>query len=268
MNHTIHYHGHLVRFSDTGSGDALVLLHGFLESLEIWNDFIAKLSSSFRVICIDLPGHGGSKCIGEEHSMDMMADVVKNILDGLSIRKAVIAGHSMGGYVAVNFAHRYPETLSGLLLFHSHASADSEETARNRDRTIRAVEGDHIEFTRAMIPQLFAEENIPVFKHRIVELQKRASGMTKEGIIAALRGMKNRPDRTGTLRKSKVPVGFIIGKKDPRIPLDMIMNQVTLPRHSEMLLLDDTGHMGFIESPDITLKFLHHFATVSSRQPQ
>src|ERR1044071_7202110 len=112
--------GAKVRYADTGKGRVVVLLHGFLESLEVWfgNGFAQELAQHFRVIAIDLPGHGKSDCVGYVHRMERMADVVKGVMDELGLRRYAMVGHSMGGYVALAFAERYKENLCGLCLFH------------------------------------------------------------------------------------------------------------------------------------------------------
>ena len=116
-----------IYFDDIGEGNVIVLLHGFLESTEIWKDFAKKLSKNFRVISIDLPGHGKSEIIDEVHSMDLMAKEVRNILEISGINKCVMVGHSMGGYTAIAFAKKFRRFLKGLILFHSHVEADNEK---------------------------------------------------------------------------------------------------------------------------------------------
>src|ERR1035437_2147572 len=110
-----------VRYSDKGKGRVIVLLHGFLESLEIWEELSAKLSKRFRVIAIDLPGHGQTPVIGYIHSMELMAECVKAVMDSLDLRKYVVVGHSMGGYAALAFAELFPQRVAGLCIFHSTA---------------------------------------------------------------------------------------------------------------------------------------------------
>ncbi|HOX77830.1 MAG TPA: alpha/beta hydrolase [Bacteroidales bacterium] len=250
----------MLHFRVTGNGPAIVLLHGFLESSEIWKNFARRLSKSFRVILIDLPGHGASGCIGGEHTMDAMAEAVHFVLINLGIKKCVMAGHSMGGYVTLAFAEKYPRMLKGLALFHSHAAADSPETAANRERTIALVEKDRLGFIKNFVPDLFDPANLKEFSRDIIHLKSITENTTKEGVIAAIRGMKNRPDRQHVLMNSRVPVLFIIGKNDARIPLSIIIPQTLLPAHSETLLLDHVGHMGFIEASAKTFDALQGFA--------
>lgn len=251
----------MLHFRVTGNGPSVVLLHGFLESSEIWKNFTRKLSKSFRVVLIDLPGHGASGCFGDEHSMDSMAEAVHLVLKSLGINKCMMAGHSMGGYVTLAFAEKYPKMLKGFILFHSHAAADSPETAANRDRTIALVEKDRLGFIKNFVPGLFDPANLKRFSREIALLKSLTEKTPKEGIIAAIRGMKNRPDRQHVLVNSRVPVLFIIGKNDSRIPLSTIIPQTLLPAHSETILLDNVGHMGFIESSRKTFEALQGFAS-------
>src|SRR5690606_4982303 len=122
-----------------GTGNPLVLLHGFLESSKIWEPFIPGLSVKRQVICIDLPGHGRSGLLGEVHSMELMADVVKAVLDHLEINSATLLGHSMGGYVSLAFCEKFPNSAAGVVLMNSTPQEDSAEKKLNRDRSVSVV---------------------------------------------------------------------------------------------------------------------------------
>jgi len=256
----IEFRGKKVSFESSGQGPAVVLLHGFLENRTIWKNFARRLSTSFRVITIDLPGFGESDHFADNLSIDDMAETVHAVLKSVKVNSCVMAGHSMGGYVTLAFAEKYPRMLRGFVLFHSHAGADSPEAAENRERTIAVVEKDHHGFIKNFIPGLFDPANVKKFSREIAELGQMADKTPKEGIIAALRGMKIRPDRQHVLMNAKVPVLFIIGKNDSRVPLEVIMPQALLPAHSEVLLLDHTGHMGFIEAKEKTFSCIKSFA--------
>ncbi len=248
-----------IHYQKEGSGQTIVLLHGFLECLDIWKYFTKKLSDEFKVISIDLPGFGLSDNFSETHTMEFMADAVKAVLDYEKIKTCVIAGHSMGGYVTLAFAEKYPKVLNGFCLFNSQAAADSEEAKINRDRVIKRIQKNSIDFINEFIPDLFAESNKAIFTDQIKELKIDASKTSKEGIIAALLGMKERPDSLSLLRSFDKPILFITGKQDKRIPPETIIKQATLPYHSEFLLHKNVGHMGFIEERDLTLRVLKDF---------
>ena len=125
-----------IGYKDIGSGPAIVLIHGFLETHEIWDKFDNELSKRFRVLSIDLPGHGLSDMHEEPYTMCKYAEAVKLIMDHENIKEAFIIGHSMGGYVSLAFSENYPEILSGLCLFHSSPISDNEDKKIARNLTI------------------------------------------------------------------------------------------------------------------------------------
>jgi pimeloyl-ACP methyl ester carboxylesterase len=260
MKSFIDFKGKKIYCQVTGKGPVILLLHGFLESGEIWKSYARRLGESFRVVTIDLPGHGKSEVLNSVETMDEMADVVRQVLKSLEITSCLIIGHSMGGYVTLAFAEKYPRIVKGFALFHSQAAADNPEARSNRDRTIAIVKKDHHGFIRNFIPDLFDPENVKKFGKEIEWMKELADNTPKEGIIAALEGMKNRPDRRHVLINAKVPVLFIIGKNDKRIPMETILPQTILPGHSEVLLLDYVGHMGFIEASGVTFSSVKSFA--------
>lgn len=247
MDKTLIYQNKKIHYTILGEGNTIVLLHGFLESLRIWDEFAIDFSKNFRLVCIDLPGFGKSDVFAQSHPMDFMADVVKAVLDENSIKKCVMIGHSMGGYVTLAFAGKYPYFLKGISLFHSHASPDNEDTKRNRDRTIKIVDQGKKDFIHHFIPALFAPENIKRFQEEIIQLQEQAKHTSAEGIKAALMGMKERKSQLGTLCEIECPVQFILGKQDNRIPYDKGMAQAVLPKYANIVFLREAGHMGYLE---------------------
>jgi pimeloyl-ACP methyl ester carboxylesterase len=249
-----------VRVFDKGKGRVLVFLHGFLESMEIWTDYAQELSQKYRVVCIDLPGHGQTGCLGYIHTMDQMAECVQAVLKQLKIRKSILIGHSMGGYVAMAYAELFPDNVRGICLFHSTAAGDNELKKRDRDRLIDLVKQSKKDLVRQLIPNLFSKENRAKYSEEIKALIKSARKTSKQGIIAALEGMKERREREIILRFSTYPVLFIIGKEDTVIPFDRIMEQTELPRNATTLVLEDVAHMGFIEAKKQCLESLIKFA--------
>jgi pimeloyl-ACP methyl ester carboxylesterase len=254
------FRGAKVRYSDKGKGRAIVLLHGFLESLEIWEEFSGALSKHFRVIAIDLPGHGKTPCIGYVHTMELMAQCVKAVMDSLHLRRYVLVGHSMGGYAALAFADLFPKNVSGLCLFHSTALPDSEEKKKNRERMIEIAKQDPGQIVANLIPKLFAKENISLLKDKVEKAKQIAMSTSKEGIVAALRGMKERPSRELVLKNSSFPVLLIIGKQDTILAWDNLLLLTTLPKRSFNIVLEHAGHMGFYEAQQETLSAVRKFA--------
>ncbi len=260
MKKRIDFQGQAIHYTDQGKGSALVLLHGFMESTAMWDDFAPALAADFRVICIDLPGHGQSPVYQGQLSMEIMADWVKAVLNGLEVSRCTLVGHSMGGYVSLAFADRYPEMLSGFCLFHSHASSDTAEAKENRRRTINIVNLNKGGFILNFIPDLFAPDNIDKYQQKIEKMQAQASLMPAEAIVAALEAMRDRSGKIEFLLNTRLPVLFIVGKEDARIPVQKVMAQAILPPHAEVLILAGVGHVGFVEARQKTLEMIRSFA--------
>ena len=250
-----------VRYSDTGKGRVIVLLHGFLCSHEIWDVFSKNLSKKFRVIAIDLPGHGETPSIGYYHSMELLAQSVKAVLNKAGVRRYIIAGHSMGGYAALAFAELYPENVSGLCLFNSTSYADSEEKKKDRERVIRLVKKEHRHYVAEAVITLFAPENVAKLKKEVDKAKAIAEKVTKQSIINSLEGMKERKSRDLILKFAAYPVLFIVGKKDTVIDYETMYPQMGLCKHPSVVMLDNAGHMGFYEAPKETLTGLRKFAS-------
>lgn len=249
-----------VRYTDKGKGRTIVLLHGFMESLDIWHDFSKELSKSFRVICIDLPGFGETPSIGYIHTMELMAKCVKAVLDKERLRRYVIIGHSMGGYVAMAFAELYRDNLKGLGLFHSTALADTQEKKDSRNKAISVVKNNPGQYVKIFFEPLFAPQNVKFHLNDIKVLQERAGNLSKQAIINALEGMKDRVKRDWILEMAVFPVLFIIGKHDAAISYESVLKQTELVKEAHVLFLENVGHMGFLEAKEQTLKAVKRFS--------
>jgi pimeloyl-ACP methyl ester carboxylesterase len=259
MLKTALYKKEKVTYSDRGKGRVVVLLHGFLGSHEIWKPVVDNLSKSYRVISIDLPGHGQTPCFGYAHSMDLMARCVKTVLDQLKLKKYVIIGHSMGGYVALAFADLFPEHLRGMCLFHSTAFSDSEEKKNDRLRAIEVVKANKTVYTRNTIRNLFAAKNLKYLKEEVTFAYTIAKQTSKQGIISALHGMRDRPNRYLILGFVKYPVMMVIGELDNVLPYEQLLEQTDMIENKTLLYLEHDGHFGFLESPRVSNKALRNF---------
>ena len=237
-----------ITFSDTGKGRVVVLLHGFLGSHEIWESTVDSLSKSFRVIAIDLPGHGTSDTFGYVNSMELIAKAVKAVMESLRLKRYVIVGHSMGGYAALAFADLFPDNLRGLCLYHSTAYEDSEEKKKDRSRSIKVVKSNHKIYTTEVIKNLFANKNAKYLKEEIAFAQKIAGKTSKQSIIASLEGMKDRPNRDIILGMAHYPIMMVIGELDNVLPYEQLLEQAELIKEKHILYLEHDGHMGFLES--------------------
>jgi pimeloyl-ACP methyl ester carboxylesterase len=235
-----------ISYSDQGKGTTVVLLHGFLENQSMWNAFVPEFSKKNRVVTIDLLGHGESDCLGYIHSMEDQADMVHAVLHELKIRKAILVGHSMGGYVALAFAELYPEMMKGLVLLNSTSKADSHERKINRNRAIKAVKQNYTSFVRLSIANLFSEDNRERLVDVIETIKLEALKTPLQGIIAALEGMKIRKDREVILHFAPYPIQLLLGKKDGVLIYDDNLEQIEGTK-VELTSFED-GHMSHIEN--------------------
>lgn len=246
---------------DSEQGDrCVVLLHGYLESLLVWDDFVPFLYKKLRVVTLDLPGHGISVVTGDTHTMEFLADTVADALRALGISRCTLVGHSMGGYVALAFCERHPEMLDGLVLLSSTPNPDTPEKAENRRREIALVKAGKKDALARVAPAAgFAEENRARMKDAIEDLTEQVFVTEDEGIVALLNGMIARKDQNGMLRQTKVPVLFILGRKDNYIPVEVAEKMVAEHPEARVVWLEHSSHMGFLEEPEATAKALLDF---------
>lgn len=250
-----------LHIADSGIGEkCVVLLHGYLESMYVWDDFAPLLTPSVRVITVDIPGHGISEVKGEVHTMEMVADVLHQMLKSLEIERVTMVGHSMGGYVALAFCARYPEQLDGLVLLSSTPNPDTEAKRENRRREIALVRAGKKDALARVAPEAgFAEQNRRRLRSYIDDLTECVHITEDDGIVALLGGMMERVDQNEMLRKSAVPQLFILGKKDGYIPVEVAEEIVANHPQAQVAWLEESGHMGFIEEPEACAEALLKF---------
>lgn len=254
------FEGGIIEFKVAGHGPPIVFLHGFMETAKVWRQYAEKLSPRFKVIRINLPGHGKSSVFHKTHSMEFMAGAVNAVLNETGARQALFVGHSMGGYVSLAFAELWPEKINGLVLFSSTCFADSTARKKDRERGLRILESQKMKFISSVIPNLFYQKSGKKDAKNIYRFIKIASRQPKEGIMAALRGMMTRKDRSDVLKKLKAPLLFLGGTHDILIPTEKIYEMHSFVPRSEVLLLERSGHMGFVEQKRDSLIAIKSFA--------
>lgn len=246
---------------DSEAGDrCVVLLHGYLESMLVWEEFVPQLYKEVRVVTLDLPGHGISVVTGEIHTMDFLADTVAEGLRALGIERCTLVGHSMGGYVALACCERHPDMLDGLVLLSSTPNPDTPEKAENRRREIELVRAGKKDLLARVAPAAgFAEQNRVRMQDAIEDLSEQVFVTEDEGIVALLGGMIARRDQNEMLRRTSVPVLFILGCQDDYIPIEVAEAMVAAHPEARVVWLENSGHMGFLEEPEATARAILEF---------
>lgn len=252
MEKRIKYRDADLSYADVGEGPCIVLLHGYLESGAIWQSFMDSFPGECRFIVPDLPGHGASGTWGKVHGMDELAGAVLAILEAEGIARVFLAGHSMGGYVTMAFVDLFPKKIIAYALVHSTPFADTEEKRENREREISLVLcGKKRQIVLVNIPKAFAMDNLESMSGQVELAKEIALASPDDGTIALLNGMKERPDRTRVLQDPVLPLLLIGGMKDNYIPVEVFDRLVSLAPHARILRLAGSGHMGFMEEPQL-----------------
>lgn len=248
-------------YRESGEGNLVVLLHGFGEEGTIWKHQY-DLFPNHRLIIPDLPGSGKSE-MAENMSMEGQASVLNDLLNKIGIEeRVVLIGHSMGGYITLAFAEKYPELLQGFGLFHSTAYPDNEEKKETRRKGISFIKKyGAAAFLETAIPNLYAPLSKEAHTEWIEEHLLLKKAFSVEALICYYEAMINRPDRTAVLRNAGVPVLFVMGRHDIAVPVNDLLKQSHLPQQSYIHMLENSGHMGMIEeatnSNTLLSEFIH-----------
>jgi len=237
-----------IHYKNEGSGEVVVLIHGFLENLSMWDEVADELSKTRQVIRIDLPGFGKSDCIEEIHSMKLFAACVHQVLLELKVDKFTLIGHSMGGYVSLALLEMYSDKIEHICLFHSTSNADSEEKKSGRDRAIKTLKDKQNVYLKTAIPFLFPKQFQEACKAQIQKMIAAAKSLNPNGISAALKGMQQRKDANQSLKDFSGKKTYIAGTLDPLLSINTL-RQEALNNGANFLEIEQAGHMSHWENP-------------------
>ncbi len=268
MKKYIDWHGRRLHVQTFGRPQrkTLVLLHGYCEDLSIWHHLLSRLTG-MRVILLDLPGFGKSGPLQQAGSLEAYADAVAFALRQVKVSQAVVLGHSLGGYVALQFARSYPDLVSGFGLVNSHPLADAPERKEARNKTIQLIaSGGKKNFVRQLIPGLFHPDFAD--KQQVQALIRLAAKGPDEGIVHAAEAMRDRPDQTDFLSKAQVPVLMLLGDDDHLVTRPMRDQFIHLPAVAQVVLLPKVAHMAMFEAPQQTCEALNEFVSFCYQHSQ
>lgn len=262
----ITFQGAAIFYRTVGEGKTVVLVHGFGEDSNIWDYQVEFLKAHFHIILPDIPGSGRSEIVPNAN-IETYAEIMKAILDNegttsklQETESVTMIGHSMGGYITLAFAKKYPEQLNSFGLFHSTAFADTEEKKQVRAKAIDFIneKGSNV-FLKTSTPALFTKAFAEKYPERINKLIEKGEKFTAEALVQYYKAMISRPDRTDVLKTFSSPILFIIGQHDMAIPLESSLQQCYLPAQSHVNLLEKSAHMGMWEETEKCNQILRQF---------
>lgn len=245
-----------INYREAGSGQPVVLIHGFPMNLHVWESMAEKLSDEFHVITPDLPGFGKSGALPDGFTIEDVARSLLAFLEEKSFSKPVVVGHSLGGYVTLAMAEQQPDVLAGFCLFHSTALPDSAEKKQSRNKVLEFIDKQGVHaFTSNFIAGLYADPQ----HSSITRVKSMAVTASAETVIGYTKAMRDRKDRTQVLRTFPGPMLLLAGEKDQGIPPDSILQQASLTDKAEAIILPGVAHMGMFEAESTSLKKISAF---------
>lgn len=245
-----------INYREAGSGQPLMLIHGFPMNLHVWESVVEKLSDEFHVITPDLPGFGKSAGLPAGFSIEDVARSMLQFLKEKSFSMPVVVGHSLGGYVTLAMAEQQPDALAGFCLFHSTALPDSEEKKSSRNKVLEFIDKQGVHaFTSNFIAGLYADAQ----HSSITKVKNIAVTASAETVIGYTKAMRDREDRTHVLRSFPGPMLLLAGEKDQGIPPESILQQASLNEKAEGIILPGVAHMGMFEAEPMSLKKISAF---------
>lgn len=235
-----------------GNGDAIVLLHGFPLTREIWNAQASQLAQTHRVIHPDLRGMGRSSAPDGPYLMETLAGDLAAILDAMAIDRATIVGHSLGGFVALAFARMYTERVARLALVCSRLAADSPEIAGLRNDLADRLERENSIETavETYIPTLFSDASLKENAAAVERARAIVRSNSPRGAAAMLRGMAQRVESYDIAADLAMPVLIVAGAGDKVVPsAESEAMRAAFPA-ARLAFMKNSGHLPMLEEPE------------------
>lgn len=259
--------GIALAYSDTGSGLPIVFLHAFPLNRTMWVAQEAALSSQFRIITVDLRGHGESDAPLWHYTLDQAAEDVRALLDHLSIRQAVFVGLSMGGYILFAFYRRHADRVKGLVLADTRAQADTPEGKEGRFQMAQtAYKNGPPAIADIMIPKLLSPATIRTRPETVQLVRTMIEGNQVSGIAGDLMAMAERPDSIPLLNQITCPAQIIVGELDQATPpSDAKLMAERIPG-ARLAVIPNAAHLANLEQPVLFTQTVRSFAESLSEE--
>ena len=239
-------------YEDYGKGDIpIIFIHGFPFDKFMWQAQLSLMRQSYRVIAYDIRGFGQSTIGSAQGSINLFADDLVNFMDGLEIKKAIVCGLSMGGYILLNAVIRYPDRFEAIILSDIQCIADTLEAKEKRKKAIsQIVTGKINEFTMGFIVNIFSKDTLET-KGEVVEKIKSTILSTSSGsITTTLCALAERENLCLSISQIAVPTLIICGEKDIVTPVEQAKFLHENIPNSQLKIIGKAGHMSNLEQPD------------------
>ncbi len=248
-------------YDDVGKGNIPVLfVHGFPFDKSMWKPQFDFLKSTHRVIAVDLRGFGKSTDNLEKASITLFADDLIKLMDGLDIKKAIVCGLSMGGYIVLNAVNRFPERFAGIILSDTQCNADTPEAREKRYKTIQQIEADGlIDFAESFVKNIFSKNSLEERKDQVEKIKKIILSTSPKTVAAALVALAERWESCSGLNSISVPALILCGKEDIITPPERAEFLHQNIKNSKIQIIDGAGHMSNIEQSNVFNKHIEDF---------
>ena len=251
-------------YQEYGSGQPIVLLHGFCGSSAYWEQVIPLLQDAGRIIVPDLRGHGQSSAPEQDiYTMEAYAEDIEQLLTALEADHPIVLGHSLGGYITLALAEKLGSQagsrLAGFGLIHSTAETDTPQGRDGRDKGIATIREFGIAaFVDGLIPKLFAPAHLDSMPEQVEQAKAIGYGTSATAAAATQQGMKERADRISVLARAQVPVLLVAGAHVGVIPPERTFS--TVQESFTPVTLEAAGHMSMLEAPAELAAIIRAFA--------
>lgn len=242
-----------------GDGPAVLMVHGFPLDRTMWKSVSSTLTGWRRIIP-DLRGCGLTEVPESGYSIATYADDMVALLDTLHVDRAVVCGHSMGGYIAFDLLERYPDRVRGLILVSTRATADDADGKARRDAMITRVRRDGTGFlAKEMTEKLLAPTSLQTMPDVVTQVRGVIANSQPDGVVGALSAMRDRNDVRSTLANIAVPTLVVAGSDDQLIPLPVTKFMADAIPDAHFSVIPAAGHMAPTEQPVNTSRVIKEF---------
>jgi 3-oxoadipate enol-lactonase len=255
-----------VSYNDLGPMEApcIIFIHGFPLDKSIWDAQLEALSNEYRVVAYDVRGHGGSDAGNVDFTIDLFVLDLRCLIQALHIDRAILCGHSMGGYIALNAVQHHPEHFEAMVLANTQCAADTAEAKEGRVKTMERILEDGVaEYAQSILPKLFSPESLTSKEKEVEKVKNIITQTTSESLCNTLFALSGRRETCSKLLEMNMPTLILVGDEDELTPPTLSYLMHSKIRGSNMALIAHSGHMPCMENPALfneqLLNFVHHF---------